>query len=133
MIAGTNAEAVVSITDDDTGVSFEQMAYDATEGQTVDVKVTLSSAVTREITIPLNKSDLGGVSGDDYSGVPDNVIFGSGVTEKTIAFVAFDDEIDDDGEGVKLLLHQPAQPASFPASTERPPSPSGTTTSLPTG
>ena len=99
---GTNTEAVVSIIDDDTGVSFERMAYEASEGDTVDIKLTLSSAITKEVTVPLDKTELGGVSNSDYSGIPETVKFESGETEKEISFTAVEDEIDDDGESVKL-------------------------------
>ncbi len=99
---GTNTEAVVSIIDDDTGVSFERMAYEASEGDTVDIKLTLSSAISNEVTVPLDKTELGGVSASDYSGIPETVKFESGETEKEISFTAVEDEVDDDGESVKL-------------------------------
>ncbi len=99
---GTNTEAVVSIIDDDTGVSFERMAYEATEGETVDIKLTLSSAIAKEVTVPLDKTELGGVSNSDYSGIPETVKFESGETEREISFTAVEDEVDDDGESVKL-------------------------------
>ena len=99
---GTNSEAVVSITDDDIGVSFERMGYETTEGESVDVKVTLSSPATREVTIPLDADKQGGASDDDYSGVQDSITFQFSDTETSIKFTAVDDEVDDDGEKVRL-------------------------------
>ena len=99
---GTNSEAVVSIIDDDIGVSFERMGYETTEGDSVDVKVTLSSPATREVTIPLDADKQGGASDDDYSGVQDSITFQSSDTETSIKFTAIDDEVDDDGEKVRL-------------------------------
>ncbi len=99
---GTNSEAVVSITDDDIGVSFERMGYETTEGDSVDVKVTLSSPATREVTIPLDADKQGGASDDDYTGVQDSITFRSSDTETSIRFTAVDDEVDDDGEKVRL-------------------------------
>ena len=99
---GTNSEAVVSITDDDIGVSFERMGYETTEGDSVDVKVTLSSPATREVTIPLDADKQGGASDDDYTGVRDSITFRSSDTETSIRFTAVDDEVDDDGEKVRL-------------------------------
>ena len=102
VIGGTNAEAVVSIADDDIGLSFERMDYVATEGETVDVKVTLSEAVGDALDVPLEKTEQGGADSSDYSGVPGSLRFDTGETEKVVTFAAVDDEIDDDGESVKL-------------------------------
>ena len=99
---GAYSEAVVSITDDDNGVSFERMGYETTEGDSVDVKVTLSSPAAREVTIPLDADKQGGASDDDYSGVRDSITFRSSDTETSIKFTAVDDEVDDDGEKVRL-------------------------------
>ena len=99
---GAYSEAVVSITDDDIGVSFERMGYETTEGDSVDVKVTLSSPATREVTIPLDADKQGGASDDDYTGVQDSITFRSSDTETSIRFTAVDDEVDDDGEKVRL-------------------------------
>ena len=99
---GTNSEAVVTIIDDDIGVSFERMGYETTEGESVDVKVTLSSPATREVTIQLDTDKEGGASDDDYSGVGDSITFPSSDTETNIRFTAVDDEFDDDGEQVRL-------------------------------
>ena len=102
VITGTDLEAVITITDDDLGVSFERMNYEAEEGETVDVKVTLSEAATRAITVPLDKTNQGGADETDYSGVPASIEFGSGEMEKTFTFTAVDDALDDDGESVKV-------------------------------
>ena len=99
---GTNSEAVVTITDDDIGVSFERMGYETIEGGSVDVKVTLSSPATREVTIQLDTDKQGGASDDDYSGVEDSITFRFSDTETSIRFTAVDDELDDDGEQVRL-------------------------------
>ena len=105
--AGTTAEATVSITDDDdpsVSVSFGAAAYTVTEGGTVDVTVTLNADPERTVTIPLTKTDQGGASSADYSGVPANVTFVPGDTEETINFSATEDTLNDDGESVKLTL-----------------------------
>ena len=99
---GPNREAVVSITDDDIGVSFERMGYETTEGDSVDVKVTLSSPATKEVTILLEVDKQGGASDDDYSGIQDSITFQSSDMETSIEFTAVDDEVDDDGEKVRL-------------------------------
>ena len=54
------------------------------------------------MTIPISRANQGGASNGDYSGVPANVTFNSGDTEKTFSFSATDDTADDDDESVKL-------------------------------
>ena len=105
--AGTTNETVVTITDDDlpwVTVSFEQGSYTVTEGDTVEVTVTLSEDPERSVTIPLSTANQGGASDSGYSGVPANVTFNSGDTEVDISFSAASDNVDDDGESVKLTF-----------------------------
>ena len=54
------------------------------------------------MTIPLTKEGQDGASGADYSGVPANVVFNPGDTEKSFTFAATSDTDNDDGESVKL-------------------------------
>ena len=102
---GTISETTVSITDDDdlqVSVSFGQNAYTVAEGDDVTVTVTLSEDPERTVIIPISKANQDGASNGDYSGVPANVTFNSGDTEKTFSFTATNDTVDDDGESVKL-------------------------------
>ena len=105
--AGTTDESTVNINDDDVpsvSVSYEQSSYTVAEGSTVTVTVKLSLDPERTVTIPLNKANQGGASNGDYSGVPANVVFNSGDTEKSFSFAAASDSVDDDGESVKLTF-----------------------------
>ena len=105
--AGTTNESVVSITDDDVPavtVSFEQGTYTVAEGSSTTVKVQLSVAPERTVTVPINKAPQGGATTADYSGVPTSVTFNSTDTEKTFSFAAASDSVDDDGESVKLTF-----------------------------
>ena len=98
-------EATVSITDDDVPsvtASFEQSTYTVVEGDMVTVKVKLDADPERTVTVPITKTDQGGASNADYSGVPASIEFNSGDTEKEITFVAASDSENDDGESVKL-------------------------------
>ena len=72
------------------------------EGSGVTIKVKLDADPERTVTIPISKADQGGATSADYSGVPANVVFNSGDTEKTFSFSATADDMDDDGESVKL-------------------------------
>ncbi|MDE0337568.1 MAG: hypothetical protein OXI80_07845, partial [Caldilineaceae bacterium] len=105
--AGANGEATVNITDDDVPavtVSYEQSSYTVAEGDSVSVKVTLSADPERTVTIPIAKTNQGGATDADYSGVPVNVTFNSGDTEQSFTFTAVDDTVDDDDESVKLAF-----------------------------
>ncbi|MDE0142831.1 MAG: hypothetical protein OXN19_15275, partial [Caldilineaceae bacterium] len=105
--AGTTSEATVDITDDDlptVAVSFEQASYTVSEDTIVTVKVILSADPERTVTVPIAKTNQGGATDADYSGVPVNVTFNSGETEKSFTFSAAQDEDDDDGESVQLAF-----------------------------
>ena len=105
--AGTPSTSTVSITDDDdpaVSVSFGQSSYTVDEGGSATVTVTLSADPERAVSVPLSKTNQGGASDSDYSGVPASVVFGSGDTEKTFTFEATQDTIDDDGESVDLAF-----------------------------
>ena len=112
---GTTKETVISITDDDVpsvDVEFGSATYSVAESDDADttedkenevtVTVTLSADPERSVTIPIVKTNQGGASSSDYSGVPDNVVFNSGETSQTFTFAATADTVDDDGESVKL-------------------------------
>ena len=121
--SGEASEAVVTITDDDKPtaltVQFGQAAYTAAEGGTVTVKVTLSDDPEMDLTIPISKTNEGGATSADYSGVPPSVTFGSGDTEKTFVFSAAHDTVVVDGESVKLSFGAtlPTTPVTVTAGT----------------
>ena len=105
--AGTPSEATVNITDDDVPtvtVRYEQSIYTVAEGSSVVIKVILSADPERSVTVPISRTNQGGASNGDYSGVGANtsVTFNSGDTEESITFVATDDSVDDDDESVLL-------------------------------
>ncbi len=103
--AGTDDEATVNITDDDhpeITVSYEHSTYNVPEGNSVAIKVVLSAAPKRPVDISITKSEEDGATSLDYIGVPASLTFGENDTEKTFTFTANDDDINDDGEKVKL-------------------------------
>ena len=68
------------------------------------VKVTLSRAPERTVTIPILKTELGATSAD-YGITPGlSLTFASDETEQTLTFTAASDDLDDDGESVKLAI-----------------------------
>ena len=104
---GMNAQATVSINDDDdpmVTVSFEQASYRVLEGDAVMVGVTLSEDPKRTVVIPLVDSGEGGASSADYSGVPPSVTIREGETSKTFEFVAMADDDSDPDESVMIAF-----------------------------
>ena len=104
---GINGESTVNITDNDVPsvtVRYEQASYTVGEGSSVVVKVILSAVPERSVTVPISRTNQGGATDGDYSGVAANasVTFNSDETEKIITFTATDDSVDDDGESVLL-------------------------------
>ena len=104
---GTPATSAVTITDDDVPsvtVSFGSADSDTTNvtENTVEVTLTLSADPERTVVIPIEKTNQGGATTADYSGVPQNVTFDSGDTSKSFTFTASHDTVDDDGESLKL-------------------------------
>ena len=83
-------------------VQFGQSAYTVAEGGAQTVTVTLSADPERTVVIPIETANQGGASAADYSGVPESVTFTSGDTSRTFTFEATQDEVDDDGESVRL-------------------------------
>ncbi len=104
---GSFGETTFHIVDDDdppVEISFEQNSYTVPEGGTQNVRVTLSADPEREVTVSMVVAPQGGVTGADYSGVPESLVFGPGETEKTFDFSATQDDGDDDGESVRLTF-----------------------------
>ena len=106
--AGTTDETTVSITDDDAPssltVNFKESGYPVTEGSTVEVVLTLDDDPELKVTIPLSWSNEDGASDSDHNGVPTDVTFNSGETEKSFEFSAVSDRIGDPGEKVSINL-----------------------------
>ncbi len=104
--SGSTTATTVNLVDNDdpaVKVSFGASSYNATEGGTAaSVVVELSADPERTVAIPITKSNQGGASNDDYSGVPSSVTFTSGETSKTLTVTATDDSDEDDGESVDL-------------------------------
>ena len=102
---GDNETATVTLRDDDdpeVDVEFGAATYSAGEGASATVEITLSANPERTVIIPLTKTEQGGISAADYSGVPASVTFNTGETSKTFTFSAVQDDVDDDDESVKL-------------------------------
>ena len=73
-------------------------SYTVAEGSSVSVKVSLNADPERTVTIPITKTNHGGGSAADYSGVPGTVAFDIGDTEESFTIMAEADMNDDRGE-----------------------------------
>ena len=107
-ISATANSVAVSVTDNDevpVTVQFGATLYEVVEGETVTVAVTLSADPERTVVIPITHTPQSGAdSPADYSGVPPSVTFNTGQMSQTITFTAAQDDVDDDGESVKLAI-----------------------------
>ena len=82
--------------------TFDAAAYGSDEGGSVDVTVTLGDYFEKTVTLPLTATGVGGATAADYSGVPSELVFAPGETEKTFTVELTDDDVDDDDETVTL-------------------------------
>ena len=82
--------------------TFDAAAYGSDEGGSVEVTVTLGDYFEKTVSLPLTVTGVGGATSADYSGVPSELVFAPGETEKTFTVELTDDEVDDDDESVTL-------------------------------
>ena len=87
----------------------------------VEIEVTLSEDPERTVIIPLTHTPQYGATTADYSGVPQNVTFNTGVTSQTFTF-SVDDPTPEEGTGEKVQLSfgttlPPGVTAGTPADT----------------
>ena len=87
--------------------TFDAASYAKAEGDTFDVTVTLGDSFVNTLTLPIVVAGNGGADATDYSGIPENLVFAPGDTEKTFTVTIVDDEIDDDGESITLSFDDP--------------------------
>ena len=100
--ARTPVQATVTIIDS-LRVSFGASRYEAHEGGTgAEVTVLLDSAVALETVIPITAAGMNGATDDDWTGVPEELVFTSGEQSKTFTVMAYDDTVEDGGEAVEL-------------------------------
>ena len=85
-------------------VSFADSTYMVQEGGPgVEVMVKLNKP-RNNLIVPLTADGQGGADDSDFTGVPQEVVFKDGDTEKTFIFVAMKDSEDENGEMVRLAF-----------------------------
>ena len=83
--------------------TFDAASYAADEGGSVEVTGTLGGSFeTKTVTLPIRAAGSGGATAADYSGVPANLVFAPGDTEKSFTVTLTDDDVDDDDESLTL-------------------------------
>ena len=82
--------------------TFDAASYAKAEGDTFDVTVTLGDPFANTLTLPIVVVGNGGADATDYTGIPENLVFAPGDTEKTFTVTIEDDAIDDDDESITL-------------------------------
>ena len=89
--------------------TFNAATYTNTEGDSFDVTVTLDEAfVEPTVTLPITVTANGGAVEADYSGIPEELTFAPGDTEKTFTVTVVDDAEDDDAESLTLSIGEEA-------------------------
>ena len=83
-------------------VSFGSPSFSVAEGGSVTVTAVLERATERDVAVPLIVTAGSGVSDDDYSGVPENLIFARGSFFATFSFKAEGDVVVEDDEVVSV-------------------------------
>ena len=107
---GVSSDLAVTVDDDETTQAlltsvqarFSTGAIAIPEGDAAIVVVSLSDALTQDVTIPLTRTNQTGAGDADYSGVPASLTFESGDTEQSFTFSATVDLEDEDEEQVVL-------------------------------
>ena len=83
-------------------VSFGSSSFRVAEGGSLTVTAALERATERDVAVPLIVTAGSGVSDDDYSGVPENLIFARGSFFATFSFKAEGDVVVEDDEVVTV-------------------------------
>ena len=83
--------------------SYDASKYETDEGDTLEVTVTLEGSFELEtVTLPLVATGNAGATDADYLGVPAELVFAPGETEKQFTITIVQDDLDDDDETVTL-------------------------------
>ena len=85
-------------------VSFASDTYTVDEDGTVEVELTLSADLGRDVIVPITVVNQDGATDDDYTAVPTEVTFLAGETSKSFVITPVDDSVDDDDETLKVAF-----------------------------
>ena len=86
---------------ENTDVSFASDTYEVDEDGTVEVELTLSTDLGRDVTVPITVVNQDGATDDDYN-APKSISIEAGETSKSFVVTPEDDDVDDDGESLRI-------------------------------
>lgn len=115
---GTPSEATAKILDNEPAPTLSIVGAQASEGGTLEFKVTLSSASSQRIQVTATPSDGSAVAPSDFASNPGIVEFAPGDTEETFRVVTKQDALDEPNENLKVTLSNPAPTATPIAARE---------------
>ena len=102
--------------DTETALSIEQITYTVREGNTLQVKIKLSTAVSYDVSVAYKTTSLSAVgcninqcdSIDDYINTQGSVIFSAGQTEKVVSIPITTGDVTEGTEFFALNLYSPS-------------------------
>ena len=83
-------------------VSFASAEYTIKEGGKARIEVRVSPAADRRVEVPLEVTLQGGATSENYSGVPEVIVFEVGSNSAMIEVAVLADEVNDSGKGIRL-------------------------------
>lgn len=111
---GAITNALVTIGDDDAGISFSASGYAVAEhGVSVTINVNRSNLTNSEVSVDYSAVDGTAVAGSDFQPVSGNLIFAPGETNKTFTVTLIDDTLEEGNETVLLKLSNSSTNASL--------------------
>ena len=99
----TDTATVVITVMQEVAISFQQATITVPEGiGGVAIAISLDNDPQRDLTVPLTFVHQGGLSSDDYSGLPESVTFSAGDASPVIIISITDDADDEPGESLSI-------------------------------
>ena len=111
---GASSNAVLTIVDDETAISFSRPGYAASESSgTVPVTILRSGPLKKVVTVEVVSTGGSAIAGLDYKPVSNVVTFAAGVAAKVIPVKVLNDTLDDGDRTVTLTLRNPSTNAQL--------------------
>jgi len=112
---GTRKTAVLTITDDEPGVTlhFSAPGYTVTEGGLATLTVKRSGPTTNALTVDYQTSNGSALAGSDYTPASGTLSFKAGISSLTFKLATTGDSQDESDEDLNLALSNPTGGASL--------------------
>ena len=107
-VLGAISNAVLTILDDESSVSFTNATYTVTEaGPSISINVVRSGSMLTTVGVSFSTVNGSAISTNDYRGTNGTLSFPPGVTFKTITIPIANDTIVEGNEDFRVILHTP--------------------------